>query len=217
VTYRVCNHEIRNSDQTSARRTLACYEPLGATFLLILAGDAAAFNIAPAAVPPGRRNSGRGTRRSPPQASMTSRLEWAESADSSRSAELMVSVCRRHPIRTLNTGSFRAKSSHYSAGIPALRRLAKLVSSNSARMSGTPKPCCTDGFQTGRARISIVATQPPGFGEFSGGPVCIALEGVRRREVGVNLRPSRICDAHLLVPEDCLVYAALQQMRHSNR
>jgi hypothetical protein len=27
VTYRVCNHEIRNSDETSARRTLACYEP----------------------------------------------------------------------------------------------------------------------------------------------------------------------------------------------
>ena len=39
-------------------------------------------------------------------------------------------------------------------------------------------PELSDGLQTGDARITIVAAQPAGFGEFGGGAFGVAFEGI---------------------------------------
>src|SRR5580693_4052544 len=44
------------------------------------------------------------------------------------------------------------------------------------------------GLQAGNARKAVVAAQPPRFGEFRGGPFCLAFEAISRGEVATDER-----------------------------
>ncbi len=88
------------------------------------------------------------------------------------------------------------------------------MASNKARIFGTPQ--YPDGLQAGDARITIVAAQPAGFGEFGGGAFGLAFEGIGGGELGVNERMCRIGAARLFEPDDRLVGARLQQMHVPN-
>ena len=69
------------------------------------------------------------------------------------------------------------------------------------------------GLQAGDARISIVAAQPAGFGEFGGGAFGVAFKGIGGGEPGMVLRECRIGVARFFEPGNRLVDARLQQMR----
>src|SRR6266446_7588074 len=59
----------------------------------------------------------------------------------------------------------------------------------------------------GDARITVVAAQPPGFGEFGG-----AVAGIGRSEKGASMRMLREAATCLFEPDDRVVQPRLQQI-----
>ena len=64
--------------------------------------------------------------------------------------------------------------------------------------------------QMGDAQKRISADQPPGFGEFGGGTLVLAFQGIGGGELGVKGRSQRIGAVCFFEPENCLVGARLQ-------
>src|SRR6516162_5282486 len=74
------------------------------------------------------------------------------------------------------------------------------------------------GSQARDTRITIVAAQPPGLGEFGGGAFALTLESVGRSKRGAGSRTFPwVCATRLFEPESRLVDARLHQMRSPNR
>src|SRR6516164_4593624 len=71
-------------------------------------------------------------------------------------------------------------------------------------------------LQLSHARITIVAAEPPGFGEFGGAAIGLAFKGIGGGEVGTGRWTSWIGAACLLKPMDCLAGAGLQKMHDPN-
>src|ERR1700694_212449 len=68
------------------------------------------------------------------------------------------------------------------------------------------------GLEASDAGKAIVAEQPPGFVEFSGGAVGLFFEAIGRGEECVSVPFSRIGVARLFEPDDSLVCTRLQKM-----
>ena len=64
-----------------------------------------------------------------------------------------------------------------------------------------------DGFQTGEARITIVAAESASLGEFPGGAFNVSLQRIGRAEVTMMLRMFRIGGPSFFEPDDRLVNA----------
>jgi hypothetical protein len=77
-------------------------------------------------------------------------------------------------------------------------------------------PESSDRAQAGDARITIVAAQAAGLGEFGGGVIGGALEAVCRGEIGAGIRMCRIGVARFFESVNRLVVARLQQVYNPN-
>ena len=73
------------------------------------------------------------------------------------------------------------------------------------------------GLQPSDARKKISAAQSPGFGEFSGGELAFASEGIGSRKAAAMCRYTGQGATCLFEPVDRLVGLRLQQMHGSNQ